>query len=299
MSRCALWCGLTGIFAVAAGSHAAVASLDDIEFWVGAGANRAGVAIDWDGDNAADSSLAWGFRWDGAASGADMIRAAIDADPRLFAKLDPSGALGLAIYGVGYDLNGDSAFAIDDGTAFNAEGTAISGPADLAVSVDPGDLYREGWFTGVWNYSTANANPWPTAGWTYSVIGASSRALVDGAWDSWAFTSTFRTAAFAANALAAPSTLSADFDSDLDVDGGDFLIWQRGLGSGAEHELGDANGDGVVDAIDLAAWNVQFGTSASVAAAGAVPEPIALITCISASLGLFFLTGTRRRRRQP
>ena len=37
---------------------------------------------------------------------------------------------------------------------------------------------------------------------------------------------------------------SADFDQDGDVDGQDFLAWQRGLGNGSTFEEGDANGDG-------------------------------------------------------
>jgi hypothetical protein len=39
----------------------------------------------------------------------------------------------------------------------------------------------------------------------------------------------------------------ADFDNDNDVDGADFLVWQRGLGAtGASNGTGDANGNGVV-----------------------------------------------------
>jgi hypothetical protein len=40
----------------------------------------------------------------------------------------------------------------------------------------------------------------------------------------------------------------ADFDADGDVDGADFLTWQRGVGvGGVTHSMGDANGDAVVD----------------------------------------------------
>jgi hypothetical protein len=66
----------------------------------------------------------------------------------------------------------------------------------------------------------------------------------------------------------------ADFDRDGDVDGGDFLLWQRGLGSTQQidYALGDADGNGVVNAADLAVWRGQFGRGGSLAAA-AVPEP--------------------------
>ena len=50
----------------------------------------------------------------------------------------------------------------------------------------------------------------------------------------------------------------ADFDDDNDVDGRDFLTWQRGLAAGTTHAQGDANDDGTVDAADLAIWLQQY-----------------------------------------
>lgn len=70
----------------------------------------------------------------------------------------------------------------------------------------------------------------------------------------------------------------ADFNQDGDVDGDDFLIWQRGLGVGSTLPEGDADGNGEVDAGDLAAWRFQFGsTNAAVPVGSAVPEPTGLI----------------------
>ena len=61
---------------------------------------------------------------------------------------------------------------------------------------------------------------------------------------------------------------SADFDMDADVDGNDFLIWQRGLRpSGAAPADGDADNDDDVDNADLTLWKSQYGSGASVAAA--------------------------------
>lgn len=76
------------------------------------------------------------------------------------------------------------------------------------------------------------------------------------------------------------ATGDADFDNDGDVDGRDFLAWQRGFGatSGATPDDGDANGDGAVNEADLQIWSSQYGSGASQAAsANAVPEPSAMV----------------------
>lgn len=54
---------------------------------------------------------------------------------------------------------------------------------------------------------------------------------------------------------------SADFDSDDDVDGRDFLLWQRGFGKpNASKADGDADNDMDVDGNDLSVWQGQYGT---------------------------------------
>ncbi len=77
-----------------------------------------------------------------------------------------------------------------------------------------------------------------------------------------------------------PPNLAGDFDDDDDVDGNDFLVWQRDLNVGS-----------------LDDWKANFGTSQSQAAASAVPEPggaaLALGT-MALSLG-----GRFRGRRSP
>jgi hypothetical protein len=77
----------------------------------------------------------------------------------------------------------------------------------------------------------------------------------------------------------------ADFDQDGDVDGADFLTWQRNFGTvgTATPEAGDANGDTNVDAADLDIWETQFGAAPPVAA---VPEPVGLALLSVAALAL-------------
>lgn len=90
---------------------------------------------------------------------------------------------------------------------------------------------------------------------------------------------------------------TADFDGDEDVDGADFLTWQRNLGrndAGVSLATGDANDDGSVTGDDLTVWQNQFGGGAAIAAIGAVPEPSALV--ISLTVGLGMLPASRKRR---
>ncbi len=75
---------------------------------------------------------------------------------------------------------------------------------------------------------------------------------------------------------------TGDFDQDGDVDGDDFLRWQRGFGIGTALGQGDANNDGAVDAADLAVWSEQYG-SATVQAVLGVPEPTTALLS-----GIFF-----------
>jgi hypothetical protein len=182
----------------------AVTSFDDVTYWVGSGANRAAMAIDWDGASGADPSLVWGYQWDGAASGEDMFRAIVNADPRLFAKIESyGGGLGVAVYGFGYD-DGDGQFALDDGTTFDTSGISqVLGGADGGLAIDSGDLYREGWFTGFWHYGVSTGNPYDGGTWSSSNWGMTSRVLLDGDWDSWAFDAGFTFTAFAENPQAA------------------------------------------------------------------------------------------------
>ena len=60
-----------------AGPVDATIPASDILFWVGTGSNEAVMAVNW-----ADTALAWGYRWDGTATVADMMNHIAAADPR-------------------------------------------------------------------------------------------------------------------------------------------------------------------------------------------------------------------------
>lgn len=163
------------------------ATFDDVQFWVGSGENRAALVIDWNDGKSAES-LVWGYRWDGAADGLDMLLAVINADPQLFAHIG-NYAWGTAVQGLGYDLNGNGSFAVSPSLSFDTGGLALStNPDDLRTPSDSTDHYVEGWNSGFWAYynkATAGAS------WTSAQVGAADRALTDGAWDGYSFAPNF------------------------------------------------------------------------------------------------------------
>jgi hypothetical protein len=59
-----------------------------------------------------------------------------------------------------------------------------------------------------------------------------------------------------------PPSIAGDFNGDGKVNGRDFLVWQRGLGTPAlqaDAEVGDADGDRDVDGMDLGVWQANYG----------------------------------------
>jgi subtilisin family serine protease len=71
------------------------------------------------------------------------------------------------------------------------------------------------------------------------------------------------------------ASLPADADSDGDVDGNDFLLWQRnvGMATGATRSHGNANGDGQVNGSDLLWWKGSFGDTLADVAQAVVTAP--------------------------
>lgn len=86
-------------------------TLDDIDFWVGDGENRAALVISWH-DNATGltDDLVWGYRWPAGtkATGFKMIEAVALKDPRFLLLTQNTNSstidsLGYTIDGIGYD----------------------------------------------------------------------------------------------------------------------------------------------------------------------------------------------------
>jgi hypothetical protein len=266
-------------------------SFDAIGYWVGSGTQRAALVIDWSDEETVRPALVWGYRWTGAATGADMLTAVVAADPRLFAKTSLAGAAGGAVYGLGYDASGDRAFELNDLTAFDANGFAQSGPADLAESIDLHDFYAEGWlFNGFWHYGVAASNPYAGGDWASAPVGVSSRLLADGAWDAWTFTPSYSEVAFPQSPAAAPApSIAGDYTRDGRVDAADYTAWRDTLGAAVAVAGSGADGDlsGDVGVADYGVWRGGYGGGSS--SAMAVPEP-------TATWGLLML-GVQPRKR--
>lgn len=149
-----------------------VSSFEDIEFWAGSGTNEAAFVVDW---NDGRSPLAWGYRWDGSATGETMFRAINAADSRLFSILTPFADGNRVIHyveAIGYDRDGD--------------GFSTSDTDDSYARSDFKIDFR------FWEYFTATASPYGGSGtWTSSQVGISDRVLTDGAWDGFRFDDAF------------------------------------------------------------------------------------------------------------
>ena len=79
---------------------------------------------------------------------------------------------------------------------------------------------------------------------------------------------------------------NANFDGDADVDGADFLTWQRGFGTGTTLAQGDANASGSVDGADLAIWQSQHGATGLLSGVQSVPEPSSALLLVLAGCGV-------------
>jgi hypothetical protein len=273
-------------FAAAQASAATVVdSFDEIIYWIGDGANKSALVIDWSEATGVGDSTVWGFRWDDAATGQDLLQAVVRGDERLYGKFDYNFA---RLFGLGYDKDQATPFGITPETLFDEQGIANvnENQADLAVATDPGDLYGEGWKIGdFWHYSLRPGGF--DAAWASNPQGMGSHNLNDGDVVGWTFSTLFNYSSFPDDPLpaaAAVSPLSGDYNLDGVVDAADYVVWRDTLGDPASY----------------AVWRENYGTaqsglSVAPASASSTPEPASaslLIYCL-----LFLSTHLGRRDR--
>ncbi len=85
-----------------------------------------------------------------------------------------------------------------------------------------------------------------------------------------------------------------DYNSNGQVAGGDFLLWQRTLGQVGIGLAADGNGDGMINQVDLEIWKSNFGKAVAVPATPSItsiPEPNTLLL-----IGLATILFLGRRR---
>ncbi len=143
--------------------------LDDIEFWVGAGSNRAGFVIDWN-DGPSPQALAWGYRWDGQATGWDMLTAIVGQTD--IYTYDEHGEVDSITTITGADPH-LTARMTDFGW-----GTMVDG-----FAYESDDLSHPPTTTDWWSYWTSEDG----VVWDSAMVGMTDRILADGDWDGWGF----------------------------------------------------------------------------------------------------------------
>lgn len=169
-------------------SVSATVDFDKINYWVGSGDNKSALVVKWNDGKDDNKCLVWGYRWNGAATGTDMLLAVAAADPRFYLLVCGGTQYGSAIGGYGYDLNdsGDIQL-VSDGKSFDlTDGVYDCGDYsfDDFTSNDEEDHWQSGWYNGYWSYWVADASQ---SDFTYSNVGASGRNLTDGSIDGWSY----------------------------------------------------------------------------------------------------------------
>jgi hypothetical protein len=185
-------------------AQAPVQGFNDIRFWAGSGTNQAALVLQWN-DSGIPASLVWGYRWNGNATGLDMLRAVAGTTRIADLAGDPLGS----------DYGADARLALD--LVQYSFGLSV-------VSLDYADAQgaqrtQSDWDSGYWEYFIRGGNfeytnwgeaepslyaipgsPDYAAGmWLSSPIGAGDRPLIDGAWDAYSFA-----AGFASQSVAQP-----------------------------------------------------------------------------------------------
>ena len=153
----------------AAPAALAAFTIDDIHFWAGEGTNAAVVVVDWSTEGAAP--LAWGWRWNGERSAADLLAAVVREDPRLHGLLTGT-AYGLSLYALGYDR-------ADDAASFRFD---YNGGHVVAEASDAAALVAGGWLSGYWCQWTANVGGAFDASSLSYGNGLSYTPLTNGSW---------------------------------------------------------------------------------------------------------------------
>lgn len=185
-------------------------TMDDIQNWTGTGSKRAALVIQWNDEKNPDA-MVWGYKWDGEATGADMLTAIATADPNLFALVMKGTQFGMTLGGLGYDLNGINPQMLMNG---GSEKEVVNGFVETSSydfdnwsCTDTQDHWASGWMKAYWTYCVRDKQ---TDRFNYSSQGVSNRTLSDGSWDAFWFNKDMSmNVTFASTFIPAPAITSA------------------------------------------------------------------------------------------
>ncbi len=236
-------------------------SFSDIQYWVGTGSNQAAFVVQWN-DSKNPDALVWGFRWDGNATGEDMLKAIAKADHRFFTLLYPGTPYGTAVGGLGFDLNGqDSNALIKNGNAvyplYPADGIVKTTTYDFDdyTAKDVNDHWMAGWNDGFWSYWVKDP---ADADFSSSGSGSTARVLQNGSWDVWNYSAAFQTPPISALTPVSPYVNSTDFTKGFFIVNEDWF----GHGNGSVNFI-DNNGQINYRAYSNVNNNQAFGATTS------------------------------------
>jgi hypothetical protein len=146
------------LLAAAAISGAQTFDFSQIVNWTGTGSNEAAMLIDWS-DGSTNPALVWGYRWDGDATGEQMMQAIMAADPDLTVQIINDPEFGDYVNGIGFDGAGGVGSHFESG-------------------------FEDG---NYWGYFLGSGTSYPA--WNYSEVGFTDRTLTNDSWDGWEWSS--------------------------------------------------------------------------------------------------------------
>lgn len=210
------------------------------------------------------------------------------------ARINPNTLSGYLMY---FDVSGNLNIQIlvggetdDIGTTFDAPFNASS---EVVIQLDVIGNQLNGYAWLADDPAGKPAMPQVTATDSTFTAGIAGIAFAE---DDYGTSGIFRYVAAQDTPFVDSNPSNGDFDGDGDVDGADFLTWQRGLGLTGQPDAttGDADDDGDVDDADLALWKSHYGGAPAVAAVGAVPEPASLALLAAGGLAMGAIRWRRR-----
>jgi len=148
------------------GARVGAITTNDIQLWTGSATNHAALVIEWNSPVVfnltsvpapiANKTLVWGYQFNGAATGTQLLQAILASDRRLYGIIN--NTYGTFVEGLGYNLDGSGALGVTDGSATYTAGAFSNGVlfnpnlnVDAASPLNGGDLYWSGYFGPNWN----------------------------------------------------------------------------------------------------------------------------------------------------